>query len=104
MEKKPPVIAIILTILSFIPPMIFLIWKSFYFDSISVIWTYTLSPILNLIAVAPAVVSIILCQKSVRKVGEYLSTYILLVINSALIIINLILIAINYFLIHLMAR
>ena len=95
MKKEAPILAIILTLISLVPPMVFLFLDISYTIEYGSLMFHALSPILNLCAIALGIVSIHLCQKSVRENGQYLSAYILLVINSASIIINLIVAVLN---------
>ena len=98
MEKKPPIIAVILTILSMVQPTLSLFFAYIWsLDATKGFLFYALSPIVNWVAIALAIISIIICQRSVKRNGQYLSAYILLVVNCASVIINLALIPLNYF-------
>ena len=98
MKKKPPVITIILTLISLLPPLLTVVMNmaGIHYAAEGFLF-YALAPAVNLIAVAVSIVCIILCQRSVKLNGQYLSAYIILIVNCALIIINLALILFNHF-------
>lgn len=98
MKSKPPIIALIFTVLSMAQPVLSMITSVvLYLDATKGFLFYALAPLVNWIGIALAIISIIICQKSVRLHGQYVSAYILLVINCASVIINLALIPLNYF-------